>query len=301
MHTAGGRLRYAGDDVRAWPRRWLSALLWLLASQGCSADPALFEDLPPRTAQQLQQRLQDAGLRPQLIIQAQSASIRVPVAEVARAVAALQPARGLPPGDQACPETRQFLASPQEDAKRVLAQLACELANDGRQLPGVQHLRVRLDHPPRQALDGPAPPPRAVVLGTVTSGFRRMELEHLLLSRVPQLSPSQIRWLLSTDADANRASGQEHTAVAKPAAYSAESAPYASLGPLRLHPQSITLARWLLGGLLILNMIMSLAVLLLWAWARQRVPLPPPAIPQGRESGLLSLKQDPPPPGPAPR
>lgn len=245
----------------AWRRAWLVGALLLAA---CEAQ--LAEGLPDEQASALVVALDGAGIAATRMGDgAEPPHYRVSVApdDVADALAVMR-AEGLP---HAVPEglaetfgEGSLVPTPTEERARLVAALSGELARSIEEIDGVLVARVHLALPETEtlALDAPRPEPRASVLiryrGDVAP-YDEGAVRRLVAGAIDHLDEAHVAIV----------------GVGSPPPPPLEHR-LAHVGPIAVTHGSATLLKLVLGGSLVLNVLIALALVVV---VRRRRPEPP--------------------------
>ena len=227
----------------------------LVCAFGCDS-VGLAKDLDPEDADRLVKRLRTAGVQAKSRQQATDRmTVSVAEVDVAEAVAHLD-CTGITESTSCETPATSLLPTPRQDAVRARSERECQLSKDLTRLQGVRRARVRLAASEPSAMDASPPAARAAVWVEVGDGFDETSVRDFVHGAVPDLNKEAIELVIASTPGGNP--------KPEPA--------FARLGPLKLAPESLPLAKLALATVLATNALLAAALVLAWRAKKKRRP-----------------------------
>jgi len=230
-------------------------LVTLVCAIGCNTVD-LAKDLEPEDASGLVQRLRAAGVQAELRKQASNrTTVSVSEVDVAQAMAHLD-CTWVAESTSCATTSTSLLPTPRQDYARLRGERECQLSKDLTRLQGVRHARVRLSPAPPCAMDASPSTTRAAVWVEASDGFDETSVRNFVHGAVPDLDRKAINLVVTPT---TRVQAKPQSALAH-------------LGPLRLAPESLPLAKFALATVLTTNLLLTAALVLVWRTSKKGRP-----------------------------
>ena len=236
----------------------LIVMVALAVCGGCDK-VELARDLEPGVANAMVERLSQKGVqaRAHELSPAQVA-VEVGPADVSRAVRQLNCAILAEPRTCQVAES-SLLPTPREDTARQRGQRECELSRDLAHVPGVLRGQVRIAASEKPALDAVQSPASVSVWLETSDNFEEDSVRRFLKGAIPNLQDQSIQLVATRNPN-----------LADRASISRSPEKLVRLGPLRLAPQSLAVAKIILSLLLGTNLLMAITLVLVWRRNKRR-------------------------------